>query len=546
MARIRKPIQPTKSILWKIALYIRLSKEDGNDESLSIINQRKILMEYVENFFDDEYMIVDAYVDDGKTGTDVNRPDFLRMERDILSGKINCIIVKSLARAFRNLGDQQKYLEEFFPLHNVRFINLGTPFIDTLKNPPTGFALEVPIYGMFNEQFAAITSEEVRKTFNTKRRNGEFIGAFAPYGYKKHPDNKNRLIIDDEAAAIIKDIFTWFLYGMKLDENYGSMSANSIARELNERGIPNPSSYKKQHGSKYQNPHARFSETYWQGSSVMRILKERMYTGCMIQGRYRIISYKIHKQIKTPESEWFVVENIHEAIIEKELFERVQQQLKRDTRAAPGKKELHLFSGLIRCADCGRSLHRRKSKNFIYYFCRTYQLSACACPKRSIEESQLEDALLQAIRIQISLIGNISHIIEQIDKAPQHNNQPSRLNMILKQKESEYIQQIKISDSLYMDWKSGDITRDEYLRMKNNTTRKADELNQIITKLKDDCQSFAPGTTAENSYFEEFKTHGNIQSLKRDILIDLVDEITLSADGQLIIKFKFADPYNQT
>lgn len=183
MARLRKTPQSTQNPIWKVALYIRLSREDGNDESLSIGNQRKILMEYVQTSFEEAYAIVDAYIDDGNTGTDVNRPDFLRMEQDIKNGKVNCVIVKSLARAFRNLGDQQKYLEEFFPLHSVRFINLGTPFIDTHVNPRSVSGLDVPIYGIFNEQFAASTSEEIRRTFNTKRRNGEFIGAFAPYGY---------------------------------------------------------------------------------------------------------------------------------------------------------------------------------------------------------------------------------------------------------------------------------------------------------------------------------------------------------------------------
>ncbi len=262
MARIRKAAQAAKNRTWRVALYIRLSKEDGNDESLSVSNQRKILQEHIRNSFEEEYVIVDTYVDDGNTGTDVNRPDFIRMERDIKSGKVNCVIVKSLARAFRNLGDQQKYLEEFFPLYGVRFINIGNPFIDTHVNPRSVSGLEVPIHGMFNEQFAASTSEEVRKTFNTKRREGEFIGAFAPYGYKKHPDNKNCLIIDQEAAEVVKDIFTWFLYGMERPghEESGSLSINGIAKELNERGIPCPASYKKQQGFKYYNPHNRYKE----------------------------------------------------------------------------------------------------------------------------------------------------------------------------------------------------------------------------------------------------------------------------------------------
>ena len=545
MARIRTYLQPIKKSFWKIALYIRLSKEDGNDESLSIGNQRKILLEYIQKSFKEEYEIVDAYIDDGKTGTNINRPDFIRLEQDILTCKVNCVIVKSLARAFRNLGDQQKYLEEFFPIHNTRFIALGIPFIDTYKNSRTTLGLEVPIHGMFNEQFAANTSEEVRKTFNTKRRNGEFIGAFAPYGYKKHPDNKNQLIIDNEASVVVKDIFTWFLYGLEPSnkKNSASMSANGIARELNERGILCPSIYKKQQGLKYRNPHNRFKECHWSGMSVMQILKNRIYTGCMVQGKYRVVSYKIHKQIRTPQNEWFIVENTHNPIIEQKIFNNVQQRLKRDTRTAPGKKELSLFSGILRCADCGYSLHRKTSKNFTYYYCRTNQTNKNACIKPSIRESTLEKIILQVIQMQISLVNNIDHIIEQTNKASKTSKQSSRLNILLKQREIEYAQQIKLSDSLYIDWKNGNITHDQYLRLKSNTSNKIVTLNQIIKKLQADYQGVNSETIFENSYFFEFQKCRNIQTLNHGLLVDLIDTITISQDKKLTIYFKFANPY---
>jgi len=547
MARIRKAMQTAKSLVWRVALYIRLSKEDGNDESLSVGNQRKILHEYVQSHFEEEYIIVDVYIDDGKTGTDVNRPDFIRMEQDIKSGKVNCVIVKSLARAFRNLGDQQKYLEEFFPLHGVRFINLGTPFIDTHANPRSVSGLDVPIHGMFNEQFAASTSEEVRKTFNTKRREGEFIGAFAPYGYKKHPENKNCLIIDDEAAAVVRDIFTWFLYGMERpgQEKSGSLSINGIAKELNERGVPCPAAYKKQQGFKYQNPHNRYKECYWAGTTVSRILKDRMYTGCMVQGKFRVISYKIHKQIKTPEDEWFVVENTHEAIIEQSVFDEVQRRLERDTRAAPGKKEVYLFSGFLRCADCKRSLHRKTSKNYVYYFCRTPSMAEGACEKRTVRNDTLETIVLQAIKVQIALVDNLAKIIDQINKSPRVNNQSNRLSAMLKHHEDEHARLTKISDALYVDWKNGDITREEYLRMKAEFTVRIDEVARAIIKIRDDCNVIAAGITSENPFFAEFQKYRNVNSLKRDILVDLVESIFVHKNGEIEIKFNFADQHQR-
>lgn len=546
MARIRKSKQAIKKHVWQIALYIRLSKEDGNDESLSVGNQRKILMEYVQNTFEEEYIIVDAYIDDGKTGTDVKRPDFMRMEKDIAHGKINCVIVKSLARAFRNLGDQQKYLEEYFPLHGVRFINLGTPFVDTYKNPLSVSGLEVPIHGMFNEQFAASTSEEVRKTFNTKRREGEFIGAFAPYGYKKHPENKNHLIIDEEAATVVQDIFTWFLYGIEMsgEKNSNSLSINGIAKELNERGIPCPAAYKKQQGSKYKNPHNRFKECYWAGTAVSRILKDRVYTGCMIQGKYRTISYKIHKQIKTPEDEWFIVEDTHEAIITQGRFNQVQKRLRRDTRTAPGQKDLHLFSGFVHCADCGRSLHRKVSKNFVYYYCRTKQFSEEACPaRRSIRLDKLEATVLQALQTQIALVDSLTGIIEQINNFPRVNNQSSRLNTLLKHHEEERSRLTRLCDSLYADWKNGDISRNEYHRLKSEFIAKLHEVEKAIAKVKNDCEIITPGLTLSHPYFLEFQQHGNLSRLRRDILVDLIDTILVHKNGELTIRFNFQDQH---
>ena len=171
--------------VWRIALYIRLSRDDGNDESMSISNQRKILMEYVGQFFKEDGKLIDVYADDGQTGTDFERPEFQRMLRDIEAGKVNCIICKNLSRAFRNYSDQGYFLEKIFPKFHIRFITLGDPKIDTFINPEAVSGMEVPINGLMNDRFAYKTSSDIRRTFDTKRRKGEFIGAFAPYGYKK-------------------------------------------------------------------------------------------------------------------------------------------------------------------------------------------------------------------------------------------------------------------------------------------------------------------------------------------------------------------------
>ena len=537
MARIRKSLQNIK-MKWKIALYIRLSKEDGNDESLSVVNQRKILTDYLENNWgEQDYIIVDTYIDDGLTGTDTNRENFIRMKQDIIDGTVNCVIVKSLARAFRNLADQQKFLEEFLPLYKTRFVNLGSPFIDTFVNPNSVSGLEVPIRGMFNEQFAAITSEEIRKTFNMKRSRGEFIGAFAPYGYRKNPDNKNHLLIDEEAAIIVKDVFNWFLYE--------GLSMNGVARKLNELGVPSPMEYKKLKGFKYQNPHNKFKVNLWSCTTIANILKNRMYTGCMVQGKQKVISYKIHKQIKVPENEWFVVENTHEAIIDSAMFEEVQKRLLRDTRTAPSQDKVHMFAGFLKCVDCGRALHRRTSKNITYYYCRVGKHLENLCKQRSIREDVLAKTILKVLQAQISLVEDMENVINQVNASPVTVKRSGRLSSALAKNQKELEKLNYITDSLYTDWKSEIITKDEYLRMKSDCIAKKETLLSSIEKLKEELRITEQGVTVENADFKAFLKHRNITSLNRELLVDLIDVVSLHDDGTVEIKLNFNDQYKR-
>ena len=344
--------------IWKVAVYIRLSREDGNDESLSVINQKKILKEYLEEMFEDEYVLVDFYVDDGLTGTDDERESFQRMIKDVKQGKVNCIICKTLARAFRNYSDQGYFLEEFLPLHRTRFICLGSPKFDTYLNPEViTDGLDVPITGLMNDRYAARASADIRRTFNTKRRNGEFIGAFAPYGYKKSPDNKNKLIIDEEAAQVIRDIFRW-----RVEEGINKLG---IVRRLNELGTLTPTKYKHSKGLMLKNPKLDKQDGMWSMNTISTILKNRMYIGDMVQGRQRVISYKVHKTICTPENEWFIVENTHEAIIDKDTYLKAQELDQRDIRMSPKGRNVYLFSGFLRCADCKRSMTKKTNKKIL-------------------------------------------------------------------------------------------------------------------------------------------------------------------------------------
>lgn len=544
MARIRRTSIPQeagkKYTLWRIAVYIRLSRDDGNDESLSVTNQRKIILEFIaDKFEEEEHKLIDFYVDDGRSGTtEETRPEFQRMVSDIEAGRVNCVICKTLSRCFRNYSDQGRFLEQFLPAHRCRFIAISNPYVDTYTDPDCTQNMEIPINGLMNDRYAAKTSADVRRTFNTKRRRGEFIGAFAPYGYQKDPKNKNALIIDEDAAPVVQDIYRWFVLE--------GMNMRSIARRLNELGIPNPTAYKQQKGLTYQSACGQANDGLWNQKTVGDILRHPVYVGTMVQGRQAIISYKVHKRYNTDPADWYTVENTHKAIVDRYLFDKAQALLQRDTRTAPGKQNVYLFSGFLRCADCGKAMVRNTSKNFVYYYCRTYrEKSAEKCSKHAIRADVLEQAVLVTVQKQIELVDPLAEMIEEINAAPVVSTHSTRLNAMKKQKAWELEQTNDLLDSLYMDLKAGDLSREQYRRMKEKLEAQAEQLQSELAHIQKEQDVKAQGVTAGDPYLHAFLQYRNIQSLSRGLLVELVKYIYIHEDGSIDIEFNYADQYRR-
>jgi site-specific DNA recombinase len=526
----------TNNKVWCVAFYIRLSREDkrGRDESESITNQRLILTDFLEQQDDDdEYILIDEYVDDGVSGTtDEKRENFQRLLSDILKGRINCVIVKNLARSFRNSGDQSYYLGDWFPRNNVRFISLYQQTVDTYKDPENAQNISVPVQGVLNEEHARSTSESVRRTFDKKREKGLHIGSFAVYGYQKDPENKNALIIDREAAENVKTIFNWFLDGM---------SKSAIVHKLNNNGILCPSAYKHSKGMKYKNPNNSNGIPLWCPMSITNLLKNRIYVGDMVQGRYRIKSYKIHVQEAVPEDEWFIVENTHEPIIDRVTFAKVQNLLIKDTRTSPNQNVLYLFSGFLRCADCGKAMTRSKVKDNVYYHCRTYKdQSKLACTKHTIKYNYLEKAVLYAIKQQIYLGVTFSDILSYINTSPFQKSQSVRVNEWIASKRKELSRILRYKQCIYQDWKDGQITAADYQQMKDDYDHQLNTINEAIRNLEVQKTELESSINTENSFLHSFEKYMNIEKLTRDILIALVDTITVFENGKIVIKFKFS------
>ena len=348
------------------ALYMRLSKDDGDKvESDSIRNQRSLLRDFVKQHSD--ITLVKEYVDDGFSGTNFERPDFQRMLEDARNHKINCIIVKDLSRLGRNYIETGRYLEKIFPVLGIRFIAVNDHY-DSADTTNDSDQIIVPFKNLVNDAYCRDISIKIRSQLDIKRKKGQFIGNYAGYGYFKDPKDKNHLVIDEYAAEIVRMIFN-----MKID----GYSAKNIAARLNEMGVLIPAEYKRACGFNYSSGFMAGKKPKWDVSSVLRILKNELYTGTMVQGKTRKINYKVNVRQKIEPENWIRVEGTHEPIVSKEIFECVQKLMELDTRTSPEEESIYEFSGLLRCGDCGQNLVRRtttkKGKKYFYYHCSTYK-----------------------------------------------------------------------------------------------------------------------------------------------------------------------------
>ncbi len=516
--------------VWRVAVYIRLSKDDGKEESLSVANQRKVIADYLESGFQGRFRIEDSFIDDGESGTDFDRPAFRRMVQAIEGRRIDCIVCKNLSRMFRNYADQGYFLEKVFPKYRIRFITVSEPRIDTFLHPETLDGLEVPISGLMNDRYAAKTSRDVRTTFAAKRRKGEFIGAFAPYGYQKAPEDKNRLLPDPEAARVVRMIYQWFLSE--------GMSKNGIARRLNTLGIPNPTAYKRQIGLRYASPQAEKNDGLWTARSVSCILQNRVYTGTMVQGRQEVVSYKVHEKRAVPQADWYIVPGTHEAIIAPADFERAQALQQGGGRAVNGK--LHLFAGLLRCADCGRAMTRQKSKNTVYYYCRTYRAkSRERCTRHALREAALSRAVLAVLRSQLALAVGLMEIAETLKQLPTAQN--NDLQCLLETNQQKYARTEARSDGLYEDWKNGELSHAEYLRLKDRYREQLRQLLAEANEIRGRLAAVPP--LEEGSELAFFLSHQDIRALSRGLLTALVKQVNVYENGALEISLCFADPF---
>ena len=527
-------MQNTQNKLWNATLYLRLSRDDGDkEESNSITGQRELLRDYISQR--PELREFAVRVDDGFSGSTFERPSFQKMIEDVKAGRTDCIIVKDLSRFGRNYLDAGEYIEKIFPFLGVRFIAVNDNY-DSLGDKKASDDLIIPFKNLINEAYCRDISVKIRSQLEIKRKNGQFLGSFAAFGYLKDEQNKNKLVVDQYAADMVRDIFKWKLEGV---------SPQDIADALNKLGVLSPMEYKRSLGMKFTTSFKTNSKALWSAGTVIRVLKNPIYTGVLVQGKETTPSYKVHKRITKDESDWSVIEDSHEAIISKIDFDSVQKVLKCDTRRSPGSKAVGLFSGMIFCGDCGASMVRKTvpagEKKYVYYVCSVHKQDKSCSPHR-IRDNALEEIVLDSLKQHISEVVDMSELLTITDTAPLRTAQAQKVQRQLDKKHEEYEKLQKLLMSLYENLADGIIDREEYTRLKASFTARADEAEKQMDALREQLEDIHNHGT-ENAWMNEFIKRQGLTALDRAVVVALIDKILIHSNDVVEIIYRWQDEF---
>ena len=521
---------------YSVGIYCRLSKDDiGSGDSSSILSQKAMLEEYVHG---NGWTVFDYYVDDGYSGTNFNRPDFQRMIDDIESGNVNMVVVKDLSRLGRNYLMTGQYTEVYFPDREVRFIALNDG-IDT-KNSDNDIA---PFKNILNEMYSKDISKKVRSAVRSKKQRGEFLSNYAPYGYMKDPNNRNRLVIEESGAAIVRRMFEMGKSGMG-----SKMISNILTRE----GVLSPSN----HRAKLCNAAARQTQNRWNCETVNNILKSRIYLGDMVQGIYDCSRFKRAPSKRKLPEDWYITPNTHEPIVDLETWEHVQTCIGSRKRVTKSN-EIQLFSGFVKCEDCGHALAYAYCQGIPQYTCghyRRYGREACSC--HYIRKDTLELVVLDDIRRYARLAQDDEEsLAEQLNalNGSQEEKQIQALSAELKTAQARYAELDRIMKRLYEDSVTGRITDSRFQKLSAEYETEQTELGKQIESKQKELESIQQTKQDSSAWLSIIKDYADIQKLDRIVLSELIDKITVGeskiVDGEkrvdVTIYYRFVSAVHQ-
>ena len=508
---------------YHVALYIRLSKEDESEgPSQSVTNQKSLLDDFVKKH---RLSVYDTYIDDGFSGTNFDRPAFQRMIADIEAKKVNMVITKDLSRLGRDYIMTGHYMERYFPEKRVRYISL----LDGIDTGIESSANDItPFRAIMNDMYAKDISKKIKSVKRDKQRKGQFIGGKPMYGYKMHPIEKNKIVIDEEVAPIVRRIFAMALDGM---------SCRKIAATLNEEGIPTPATYAN---LPVGNPGPYTG--LWSSERISDMLQNETYIGNMVQGRMVKVNYKSKKCLRQPREKWVIVENTHEPLVDRETFQKVRLlvESRKHTRS---RTYDFLLKGLIFCHECGYPLATLNRKNAageerLFFVCRTYQrfTKAGVCTCHSIKEQTVTEAVLAKVREVCQVYLSADELLPMAQKAIEAARAADSTEAEIQSLRNRIDTMTANLDRMYMDKLSGILNEDDfqriYLKVKSDRANLEDQLKELEKKKESPAKAEDEAKALVQRFIDS-------ACASRELLVSLIERIELSEDKQLYIKFRF-------
>ncbi len=503
------------------ALYIRLSKDDESvGESSSIKTQRNMLRSYAN---ENGFIVYDEYIDDGFSGTNFDRPNFQRMLADIENKRVTLVITKDLSRLGRDYIATGQFTEIYFPSKGIRYIAINDGY-----DSAAPFDDIVPFKNVINELYARDTSKKIRSAFLTKMKDGSFIGNFAPYGYRKDPDNKNHLLIDEAVAPVVREIFDMATKGYKPSE---------IAKHMNSLNIYTPAMYRCEN-NKHLNLDNYSKRREWTSATISKMLRNVVYMGHTAQKKTTKVSFKSKVSIQNPREDWIVVENTHEPLVDKECFETVRRRAQ-SRICERNKGFVNIFSGIAKCGDCGRNMSAvgtRKKDALANLTCGGYKLyGALECSNHFIDFSTFYDIVLNAIREQVRMTEDEKQLIafelqKEMENSNKSNDTKEKIAALIKQNK----QLDAIIEKLYADNFEGTISNDRFRKLLDNYEKESQAITAKINILSEALS--ANNANAEldyNQYLELVREYTSVKTLTTDLLFKLIERIEVG-QGQFI------------
>jgi len=551
MARTKRKINPVipafageqvKARIYRTGGYVRLSVEDsGKPGADTIETQKAQILSYIER--QQDMTFCGLFCDNGSSGTNFERPAFEQLMQEIRTGKIDCIVVKDLSRFGRNYLETGMYLERLFPYLDVRFVAVNDHF-DTLTAERSENGYIVPLKNMINEAYSKDISRKSSSALVTKRLNGEFIGSWAPYGYRKSAADSHRLEVNEETAPIVRMIFQWRLSGV---------SYLKIARQLNEQGIPSPARY---HYMRGEMKSERSAKSVWHVPMVKKILLNEVYLGNMVQGRNRNALSEGRRMLSVSKDQWMLVRSTHEALIDEETFYAVQAIAEKDCSVYRERLGVYdglgtvpnIFRGLVYCADCKRPMIRykkvsAKARSRCYtYICITHSENPAACPLKNLRETHLMEILWDMLKQEIALAGNMEKLAREYDRSKKAAGMEASLRRETLDAQQALDRARRLHDSLYQSYVDRLVTEQEYLSMKQQYRADMEQARIRLDEIKKRKEELLQ-KTANNPWLAACGSFQGETVLTEEMVHALVDRVEVGAENRLSIALKYRDEY---